>query len=108
MTTYMITRPEHDDTTHYLSYWSKETIEMAKKKGMKVLDVYREKVTKQQVENLLKQHNPALVVFNGHGDEKTISGYRNTLLIQVGENEHLLKEKQIYAISCKSAKTLGP
>ncbi len=108
MTTYMITRPEHDDTTHYLSHWSQETIEVANKKGIKVLDLYREKATKQQVESLLKKHNPAIIVLNGHGDEKTVTGHQNIPLIQAGENEHLLKEKQVYAISCSSGKILGP
>ena len=34
--TYLITRPEHDDTTHYLSNWSKETIKIAENQGWKV------------------------------------------------------------------------
>ena len=36
---FLITRPEHDDTTHYLSYWSKELIEIAKKKRIAVFDL---------------------------------------------------------------------
>ena len=53
MKTILFTRPEHDATTHYLSNWSKESIVVAESKGMKVLDLHREKAVKSEVENRL-------------------------------------------------------
>ncbi len=35
----LITRPKHDVTVRYLFYWSKEIIELANKKGIKVLNL---------------------------------------------------------------------
>lgn len=105
---YLITRPEHDDTTHYLSNWNKETIIFAQERGMKVLDVHRDKAVRAEVENRINKFSPVLVVFNGHGNENTVSGHKNQPIITAGENERLLKSKIVYAISCKSAKILGP
>lgn len=105
--TYLLTRPEHDDTMHYLSNWSKGTIDAAKKAGIKVLDLNREKATKKEVEGRLKDLSPILVVLNGHGDENTVTGHQNEPIIIYGENEKLLKSKIVYAISCQSAKVLG-
>ncbi len=104
---YLITRPEHDDTTHYLSKWSKDTISLAEEKGIKVLDLLREKAIKSEVESKLKKFSPNLVVFNGHGSEDIVTGHKNKELIRAGNNETLLKDKIVYAISCRSAKILG-
>lgn len=47
------------------------------------------------------------MLFNGHGDKKTICGHHDEPLIKLGENENLLKSKIVYALSCDSAKELG-
>ncbi len=108
MTTYLITRPEHDNTTHYLSNWSKETIISARERRIKVLDIHREKAIKSNVESGINKLSPTLIVFNGHGDDNTITGHKNQPIITAGENEKLLNLKIVYAISCRSAKNLGP
>jgi len=104
----LVTRPEHDDTTYYLSHWSKKILDFAKKKGEKIFDLNRERATKKEVTSFLSKKNPEFVIFNGHGDDDLVSGHKNETLIKAGENEGLLKNKMIYAISCKSAKKLGP
>lgn len=104
----LITRPEHDDTTHYLSNWSLDSIELAKSKSIEVLDLKREKANKTEVEGRIKKLKPGLIVLNGHGDDRTVSGHKNLPIIKVGENEGLLKSAITYAISCSSAKILGP
>lgn len=108
MSLILFTRPEHDPTTHYLSYWCKESIILAESKGIKVLDLAREKAIKSEVENRLTKFSPNLVVLNGHGNENMVTGHKNEPLIIVKDNEYLLKDKVIYAISCRSAKNLGP
>lgn len=105
--TYLITRPEHDSTTHYLSHWSEETINTAQNKGMKVLDLNRENANRQKFENIIKKMSPDLVVLNGHGDDNTVTGHNNQPLVMAGENENILKSKIVYALSCRSAKNLG-
>jgi len=104
----LITRPEHDDTTHYLSNWSKEAIEKAQAKGIKVFDLHKKRANKTEVVSMLSKQKPGLVIFNGHGGNNFIGGNKKEPLIVAGKNEHLLREKITYAVSCKSAKTLGP
>lgn len=106
--TMLITRPEHDDTTHYLSSWSKEAIIIAQKKGILVLDLHREKANKKITVSMLSKQNPTLIVFNGHGTEAVVCGHNKEPLLIAEKNEQLLKDKIVYAISCKSAKELGP
>ena len=108
MTEMLITRPEHDKTTHYLSNWSKEIIDIAEGKNIKVFDLNREKAIRTNVEVRLRKLSCNLTFFNGHGDFNVITGHNNEPIIIGGENENLLKSKIVYAISCKSAKELGP
>lgn len=103
----LMTRPEHDDTTYYLSSWSKEVLEVAENKGLKVFDLHREKANREEVEKKLRKFSPKLVVLNGHGDEDTVAGHKNQPLIRAGENDELLRSTIVYAISCRSAKNLG-
>lgn len=107
MSIFLVTRPEHDDTTRYLSVWCKESIKLAEEKGFEVIDLHLEKANRKEIEGRLKKLNPAFVMLNGHGDEEIVTGHRNEPLIVLGENESLLKSKMIYALSCKSAKVLG-
>jgi len=106
--TYLVTRPEYDDTTHYLSDWSKETIKLAENQGLKVLDLQREKANKNEFEGKMEKFSPVLVMINGHGDIDSVTGHKNQILVKVGLNEGILKSKIVYALSCKSAKILGP
>jgi hypothetical protein len=106
--TYLLTRPEHDDTTYYLSNWIVMTVKTAENHGFKVLDMHREKATKINIEAMIKDFSPNLVVFNGHGSQDTVTGHDNKPLITCGVNEGILKSKIVYAISCKSAHILGP
>lgn len=105
--TYLLTRPEHDDTTHYLSQWCKETIKLAEERGIKVLDLHREKANKEEFENKIHKFSPQIVVLNGHGNEDQVTGHQNQPLVIVHENEELLRSTIVYAISCRSAKNLG-
>ncbi len=104
----LITRPEHDDTTHYLSHWAKKCIDFALTRGIKIFDLWRERANRKEVTSFLSKEKPEMVILNGHGSDSTVAGHRDEPIIAAGDNENLLKEKIIYAISCKSAKRLGP
>lgn len=103
----LITRPEHDDTTAYLSAWCHESVKPAISKGFRIIDLHRERANKKEFESIIKDKSPKFVVLNGHGSENHVAGHKNYPLVISGENEHLLKEKIVYAISCSSAKVLG-
>lgn len=104
---YLLTRPEHDDTTYYLSCWCRETTILSEAKGIKVLDLHQEKANRQEFEAKVKKFSPNLIVFNGHGSEEVVTGHKNQVLVAVNDNEKILCSKIVYAISCRSAKILG-
>lgn len=105
---FLVTKPNYDTTTNYLSHWSSKYLEYARRKGIDFTEFKANKATRKAIDKFLKKQNPKLVVFNGHGKSNLITGHKQEVLIKVGENEELLKSKIVYAISCQSAKELGP
>lgn len=108
MTTLVITRPNYEKTTYYLFHWNKKVIASAKAKQITVIDLSEEKANKKNLTNALTKKKPELVILNGHGSEDLITGQNDEVLIKANENEDLLKGKVVYALSCKTAKVLGP
>lgn len=104
----LVIRPKHDDTTHYLFHWAQEIINLAKEKGIKVLDLDKERANKNEFESVVAKMRPSFIFLNGHGNTDHITGADNKTLIQVGDNEKILQNKSVYALSCSSAKELGP
>lgn len=102
----LITRPEHDETTLYLSKWSEKIIKEAKRKGINVIDLYRDKAIRNRVVGTLEKASPKLVILNGHGSEDCVMGHNNDVILKY-DDEKAVKSKIIYARSCKSAKILG-
>jgi hypothetical protein len=102
-----ITRRNYDTTTAYISKWSEEIIEFARKKGHSVIDFRNEKVCKEGVEKLLKTQEIDFVVFNGHGNDTSILGDKNQPIIIAKENDYLLRDKIVYSRTCSSANVLG-
>lgn len=103
----LITRPEHDYATRYLSAWARNFFDLAKEKGFSIIDLYRERANRKEVESILKKREPGLVVVNGHGSEDSITGHGDKPLLTAKDNSSLLKGKITYAISCRSARVLG-
>ena len=106
--TLLVTRPKYDDTTHYLFYWAQEIINLAREKGIKVLDLDIERANKNEFESMVAKMRPSFIFLNGHGDADRIRGVDDETLIQAVRNEEVIKNKSVYALSCSSAKELGP
>lgn len=107
MQTLLITRPRYEPITSYLFFWNKELIEEAKIRGLKVIDLSEERARKKELLSIMKKTRPDLIIFNGHGSEDHIAGQDNEILIQAGENEAVLKNAIVFALSCQSARLLG-
>ena len=105
---FLITRPKYDETTHYLFYWSEKAIELAKRKGIQVLDLQKERANEKELTSIVKKKEPYFIFLNGHGSSNSITGHNSEVLIKTGNNEKLLKSKIVYALSCQSGKRLGP
>jgi len=105
--TLLITRPEHDQGTLYLSKWSEKIINEASNKGVRVIDLHRQKAERKRFLGTLKKSNPSLVVLNGHGDENTVTGHDMQVILTEIDGS-IVSGKIIFARACRSAKTLGP
>lgn len=104
--TLLITRPEHDAGTSYLSKWSEKIIDLAEDKGIKVIDLHREKASRDRVIGTLEKTGTKLVILNGHGSDHSVHGHNNEVILKEGDTR-AVKDKIIYARSCRSAKSLG-
>lgn len=104
----LITRPRHDEPTNYLYHWARMVVTEAEKRNINVIDLRGEKANSKDFSGRIKKTNPDLVFMNGHGNPNTITGHDNKTLLEINNNESLMKDKVIYALACSSAKNLGP
>lgn len=102
----IITLPRYDYVTEYISQFSSEIIDEAKKKGINVKELKDEKANRKEFETVVKKLNYKLIVFNGHGSDKSIEG-QNGILVECKTNDFILKERITYARSCNAGKVLG-
>lgn len=103
----LITRPNYDPVTRYLSTWSLHLIREAKNKSHAVMDLFADKATRQGLEGRLIKKKPNLVVLNGHGSVDSVTGQDGEILLKAQDNASILKGIITYSISCSSAAVLG-
>lgn len=104
----LITRPNYEVTTRYLYVWNKKVIKEAVERGIKVLDLEKEKAVRNEFMGRMRKINPVLVLLNGHGDSDCVAGHNDEIIVKVGDNEEIFEGKIVYALACKSALLLGP
>jgi len=104
----IVTRPQHDVTTKYLSVWAGEVINFAKEKRIEVFDLFKNKANKKDFVGRVKKLQPDVIFLNGHGDDSSVAGYDNEKLVEVGDNHDILHGAITYALSCNSGRILGP
>ena len=89
----IVTRPEHDIATRFISRWNELYFDMAREKNVEIYDLKGNKATKKELIGRLKKLNPELVILNGHGGDDCVEGHENEVLIRSGENENVLKSR---------------
>ncbi|MDO8676311.1 MAG: hypothetical protein Q7K16_01525 [Candidatus Azambacteria bacterium] len=104
----LLTRPRYELTTHYLYYFAKIVIDFAQNKGNKVYDLKDNRANRHELTSFLSKKPVDIIFLNGHGQKNCICGQNDEILLQVNNNEELLKSKIVYALSCQTAKELGP
>lgn len=104
--TVLITRPEYDAPTLYLSKWSEKIIDEANAKGVRVIDLHRDKANKKRVVGTLEKTSTKLVIFNGHGSDTAVYGQDNEIILETLDTK-AVKDKIIYARACRAASILG-
>lgn len=105
--TILITRPNYDYTTRYLSLWAEKIKDFALSRGDSVLDLDGVRANKKEFESVNRKKSPSFIFLNGHGDRNFVCGQDNQILIEAGKNEEVLKSKIVYALACKSGQELG-
>lgn len=103
----LITLPRHEYTVDYLTVFSKSIMQEADSRSIKVKELRDKSANRKEFEAFIKSLNYKMVVFNGHGSEDTISGYKDVPIVQDGVNDSLLKGRIIYARSCWAGCVLG-
>ncbi|KKQ35442.1 MAG: hypothetical protein US51_C0005G0005 [Microgenomates group bacterium GW2011_GWA2_37_6] len=104
----VITRPFYDETTSYLHRWNLDVVKQAKAKSNSVADLKYKRANRKELESIVKKLKPEVIILNGHGSSDTILGQGDEVLIKAGKNEHILKNSNVFSLSCSSAKVLGP
>mgnify|MGYP001582766571 CR=1 FL=1 len=103
----LITRPNHDLITTYISQWSEFIIAFAKSKSHVTYDLFGKKADRKTFEHYLVSNKPSFLFLNGHGSSDVICGYRDEVLLDNASDSTLIQGKIIYARSCNAGENLG-
>lgn len=104
----VVTCPNHDLTTRYISSYAKIFIDEAKEKGNQVTVLEKDRARSNVLASVIRKLQPSAIFFNGHGDSDTVCGQDNEDLIKKDKNTELLVNVIVYALSCSAAAKLGP
>lgn len=106
----VITNPaeQEDAALRYLDSWVHKMIKLAKQQSdTLIFELQKDRANQKELTQIISDNKPQLILFNGHGSDNCIMGYKGNILIKCDENEHLVKDKIIHALSCSSGKELG-
>ncbi len=104
----VITRPFYDLTTSYLHRWSLDVVTQVRDGSSSVVDLEGKRANRKELESVIKKLKPEVIILNGHGAADLMLGQDHKVLLKVGENEYILKDSNVFVLSCSSAKILGP
>lgn len=103
----LFTRPNHDQPTACLHYFSGKLIEQIKVVGeYNIVNLEKERATKENFKKAIEKTNPRLVVLNGHGYKYAVCGHNDMEILNKG-NINLLDSRITYAVACDSTEELG-
>lgn len=105
--TVLITQPDFDKTTRYVSAWSEEVEEFVNSRGHKIILLQGKRANRNEFESIVCKTGPQLIMFNGHGNDNQIGGQEEDVLLDEDSNEIIIKGRIIYALSCSAARSLG-
>ena len=103
----LVTCPDYDRMTRYLSVWAEKLMNEVQVHGNEVYTLKEAEVVRDKFESFVKKMQPAFLFINGHGAADRIAGHDHEIILDK-DNVGLLKGKIVYALSCQSAKELGP
>lgn len=102
----LIIRPNYDDATEYLAYYSSIIIKNAETLGIEEKDFTGKEITNINITKFIQKKDPKLILINGHGNETCILGNKEVLFSE-DKNIELLKNRIIYARACHAGVSFG-
>lgn len=103
---FLLSRPRHDRPTHYLFHWAGLLIDEARKRGVRVIDLSKDKATLEKFQSYLAKQPIDVVILNGHGNQESVTG-QGEVIISTGNGTDLLKDKKIFVRACDAGTILG-
>lgn len=103
----LITQPDFDKTTRYISTWSEEVEEFSIKRNNKAITLKGRRANRSEFESVIQKTQPHLIMLNGHGNDSEVAGQDNEVLLDLNSMDAITKNRIIYALSCSAAKVLG-
>ncbi len=104
----IVSLPNHDDTTRYLSEMTKILIKRLDQTGKALFTLVEGgEFVKATFESRLKATSFDFVFINAHGFFDSIIGNDGKSVVTSAENEGLFNNKIVYARSCSAAAVLG-
>jgi hypothetical protein len=103
----LVTAPDYDIITRYLSVWSQKVVDSFESGSHDFVVLKNNDVTRKNLESRIQSNDFGTILLNGHGASDRVTGYNREPIVDTG-NIKRLKGSEIYALSCKSARELGP
>ena len=107
ISTVLIGRCNHETTVRFPYYWCEEIIDFARSAKIKVVDLQSDNFCEEKFNSQVEEHNPELILLNGHGNEICASGHNEEPVLMLNKNDHLLINRTAHVISCRTALLLG-
>lgn len=103
------TNPADEVVVEYLDSWFTKVRDIiAQQDDISFIELRKDQASKDELTRIINEQNPDFVVLNGHGSEQSVHGFNQQVLVQCDDNESLLKNRIVHALSCSSGKILGP
>jgi len=102
----IITLPRYDEVTEYLSLYSYQIEDAANENGIEIKSLRNNEANKREFEKVINKLDYNMIIFNGHGSASSIEGNKE-IIIEMGINDSLIKDRIVYARSCHAALVLG-
>jgi len=105
----ILTSPTHDEDTQFLSAWISDVADYID--GLHNRSVVRlngEHATQENLTQSIIDHDPRMIMFNGHGNSLMIGGHNDLPLVSSqDESVQNFSGRIIHALVCSAGHTLG-
>ena len=102
----LLISPGHDIVNHYLRAWSKKLYQTTKNNTEYII-LDGGDANRSRLESVLKKRRVDVVLLNGHGAGDKLAGINDEVILDLN-NVDLLRDKKVHALSCQTARVLGP